>query len=113
MPSGANWSDGATGAGRILPSISLVDGVERACCPRPVIDWAGRGMSGIERLAAGIEGGLAQRVARPREAQARKRAHRLPRQRKPQRGKLALLEAVCEVRERVAACGSGGRGGAA
>src|SRR4051794_19644370 len=24
-----------------LPSISLVDGVERACCPRPVIDWAG------------------------------------------------------------------------
>jgi hypothetical protein len=42
-----------------------------------VIDWAGMGMSGIERLAAGIEAELAQR---------------LPRQRKTRRGKLALLE---------------------
>src|SRR3954462_13663601 len=62
-----------------LPSISLVDGVGRACCPRPVIDWAGMGMGGIERLAVGIEAELAQR---------------LPRQRKTQRGKLALLVAT-------------------
>src|SRR4051794_17157510 len=63
----------------VLPSISLVDGMERACCPRPVIGWAGMGMGGIERLAVGIEAELAQR---------------LPRQRKTQRGKLALLVAT-------------------
>jgi hypothetical protein len=41
--------------------------------------WAGMGMSGIERLAAGIEAELGRR---------------LPRQRKTQRGKLALLVAT-------------------
>jgi hypothetical protein len=57
----------------------LVDGVERACCAQPVIGWAGMGMSGIARLAAGIEAEL---------------AWRLPRQRETQRGKLALLVAT-------------------
>lgn len=42
-------------------------------------DWAGMGMSGIERLAAGIEAELGRR---------------LPRQRRTQRGKLALLVAT-------------------
>src|SRR5215212_4709966 len=41
--------------------------------------WAGMGMSGIERLAAGIEAELARR---------------LPRQRETQRGKPALLVAT-------------------
>src|SRR3954462_10412179 len=55
--------------------------MERACCPRPVIGWAGMGMGmgGIERLAVGIEAELERR---------------LPRQRKTQRGKLALLVAT-------------------
>ena len=53
--------------------------MERACCAQPVIGWAGMEMSGIARLAAGIEAEL---------------AWRLPRQRKTQRGKLALLVAT-------------------
>src|SRR3954452_8778939 len=53
--------------------------MERACCAQPVIGWAGMGMGGIERLAAGIEAELAQR---------------LPRQRENRRGKPALLVAT-------------------
>src|SRR3954470_21334209 len=77
--SGAKRACGRSGRARGLPSISLVDRVERACCAQPVIGWAGMGMSGIARLAAGIEAEL---------------AWRLPRQRKTQRGKLALLVAT-------------------
>src|SRR3954447_20673649 len=47
--------------------------------------WAGMGMSGIERLGGGVEAGVGGEAERGR---------RLPRQRKTQRGKLALLVAT-------------------
>src|SRR3954451_19339013 len=56
-------SPGSRSSTRILPADSLVNWAERACCARPVIGWAGMGMSRIVRLTAGIEAELACRTA--------------------------------------------------